>query len=91
MIPEIDIWRVATLMLKRYGDEAMTESARRSDELAGDGDVIGARLSGAGSRMLSGNLRTRNLRVRRIDALTGQHPLSYTPIRRTIMGGGMGR
>jgi hypothetical protein len=33
MIPEIDIWHVANLMLKRYGDEAEAESARRADEL----------------------------------------------------------
>ena len=34
MIPEIDIWRVANLMLKRYGDEADIESAIRAEELA---------------------------------------------------------
>ena len=34
MIPEIDIWRVANLMLKRYGDQAEAESAIRSAELA---------------------------------------------------------
>jgi hypothetical protein len=27
MIPDIDIWRVAALMLTRHGDEAMLESA----------------------------------------------------------------
>ena len=32
MIPEIDIWRAATLMLKRYG-ETPEESAARADEL----------------------------------------------------------
>ena len=37
MIPEIDIWRVANLMLKRYGDLAEVESARRADELWEDG------------------------------------------------------
>ena len=31
MIPEIDIWRVATLVLKRYGDEAIMESAKRAE------------------------------------------------------------
>jgi hypothetical protein len=38
--PEIDIWRAAQLTLKRYGDEALKESAARADELmaAGDGD-----------------------------------------------------
>ena len=37
MIPEIDIWRAAQLMLKH---EALKESAARADELmaAGDGD-----------------------------------------------------
>jgi hypothetical protein len=33
MIPDINIWRVANLMLKRYGDLAEVESARRADEL----------------------------------------------------------
>ena len=42
MIPEIDIWRIATLMLKCYGDEAEAESAIRSAELAEAGDWAGA-------------------------------------------------
>ena len=41
MIPDIDIWRVANLMLKRYDDAAEAESARRADELAADGNVAG--------------------------------------------------
>ena len=41
MIPEIDIWRVANLMLKRYGDEAEAESAWRDDELWEVGDAAG--------------------------------------------------
>ena len=41
MIPEIEIWRVANLMLTRYGDEATAESAKRADELAADGDLAG--------------------------------------------------
>jgi len=41
VIPEIDIWRVANLMLKRYGDTALVESARRADELAAAGDTAG--------------------------------------------------
>jgi hypothetical protein len=28
MIPEIDIWRAASLMLKRYGETALDESTR---------------------------------------------------------------
>jgi len=42
MIPEIDIWRVANLMLKRYGDQAEVESAIRTQELALNGDSVGA-------------------------------------------------
>ena len=41
MIPEIDIWRVANLMLKRYGDEADIESAIRVEDLADSGDWAG--------------------------------------------------
>ena len=41
MIAEIDIWRVANLMLTRYGDEAVAESAKRAEELAADGDLGG--------------------------------------------------
>ena len=41
MIPEIDIWRVAYLMLKRYGHEADIESAIRAEELAEAGDWAG--------------------------------------------------
>ena len=42
MIPEIGIWRAATLMLKRYSDSAHTESAARADELTIEGDDDGA-------------------------------------------------
>ena len=41
MIPEVDIWRVANLMLTRYGEEAMLESAQHAHELAADGDRSG--------------------------------------------------
>jgi len=41
MILEIDIWRVACLMLKRYGDEADIESAIRAEEPAEAGDWAG--------------------------------------------------
>jgi hypothetical protein len=42
VIPEIDIWRVAYLMLKRCGDEADIESSIRAEELADEGDHNGA-------------------------------------------------
>jgi hypothetical protein len=41
VIPVIDIWRAANLMLKRYGDRARKESATRADELAADGNHSG--------------------------------------------------
>jgi hypothetical protein len=41
VIPEIDIWRAANLMLTRYGDEAVAEGAKRAEELAADGDLAG--------------------------------------------------
>ena len=42
VIPEIEIWRAATLMLKRYGEKALEQSMTRADELAADGDHDGA-------------------------------------------------
>jgi hypothetical protein len=41
VIPEIDIWRAATLMLKQYGAKALEESAARADELAAQDDYHG--------------------------------------------------
>jgi len=41
VIPEIDIWRIANLMLTRYGDEAMAEGTKRAEEHAADGDLAG--------------------------------------------------
>lgn len=42
MIPEIDIWRAATLMLRRYGGKAEEQSAARADGLTTEGDHEGA-------------------------------------------------
>jgi hypothetical protein len=42
MITEIDIWRVASLMLTQYGDDADIESAIRAEELFEEGDHNGA-------------------------------------------------
>jgi hypothetical protein len=42
VVPEIDIWRAAQLMLKRYGERALDESAARADQLALAGDHDGA-------------------------------------------------
>ena len=57
MIPEIDIWRTATLMLKRYGKRALKESASRANELASAGDDNGVavwrRISGAVGQLVN--------------------------------------
>jgi hypothetical protein len=42
VIPEIDIWRAASLMLKGCGDKALEESAARADELFIQQDYDGA-------------------------------------------------
>jgi hypothetical protein len=41
LIGKIEIWRAANLMLKRYGDNALEESAARADELAAQDDSNG--------------------------------------------------
>jgi hypothetical protein len=42
VIQEIDIWRVAVLMVNRYPDEAKASSDRRAAEIATNGDRAGA-------------------------------------------------
>ena len=42
MISEADIWTAALAMVKRYGIDAMQESAMRADQLLEDGDWQGA-------------------------------------------------
>ena len=41
MIPEIDIWRVANLMIRWYGESAEVECTRRAGECADEGDENG--------------------------------------------------
>jgi hypothetical protein len=38
VIQEIDIWRVAVLLVKRYADDAEANADRRADELETEGD-----------------------------------------------------
>jgi hypothetical protein len=38
VIREIEIWRLAVLMINRYADEAEANSFRRAEELAAEGD-----------------------------------------------------
>ena len=42
VIQEIDIWRVAVLMVKRYAVNAEANADRRADELETEGDRAGA-------------------------------------------------
>jgi hypothetical protein len=44
MIPDIDIWRCAALMIKRYGDTADIEAAARADEYEAKGERDGQRV-----------------------------------------------
>jgi hypothetical protein len=44
VIPEIDIWRCAAIMIKRYGDVADVEAARRADEYEAKGERDGQRV-----------------------------------------------
>lgn len=41
MIPDIDIWRAATLLIKQHGQDAEIVAARRVDELAEREDAEG--------------------------------------------------
>ena len=41
MIPEIEIWRAATLTVTRYGEATKLGSAERAEELAADSDLAG--------------------------------------------------
>ena len=44
MIPEIDMWRAADLLVKRHGSEAAIVAAQRSDECMAAGDTEGQRI-----------------------------------------------
>jgi triphosphoribosyl-dephospho-CoA synthetase len=41
VIAELDVWRAAALMLKRYGADAAVQAALRADELFEAGDEHG--------------------------------------------------
>jgi hypothetical protein len=45
MVSDLDIWRAATLVLKRYGGKTLEESASRVGQLASAGDDDGGRLA----------------------------------------------
>jgi hypothetical protein len=68
VIPEIDIWRIANLMLKCYGDEADIESAIRAEDLAEEGDRAG---EAVWRRIIDRNQAAREHDASRTTALTG--------------------
>ena len=41
MVDDLDIWRAANLLIKRYGSDAAVQAAMRADELQADGDSDG--------------------------------------------------
>ncbi len=41
---DLDLWRAAQVMVKRYGDGAATEAAMRADEFLDQGIIDGERL-----------------------------------------------
>ncbi len=44
MISDLDLWRVAHVMVKRYGDGSAIEAAMRADEFLDQGNLDGQRL-----------------------------------------------
>ncbi len=42
MLPERDIWQAAKIMIDRFGNDAIIDSAKRADELADEGDYEGS-------------------------------------------------
>ena len=44
MIPDKEIYQAATILIKRYGDDAPIQAAMRADELLEKGDLDGQRV-----------------------------------------------
>lgn len=44
MIPEIDMWRAANLLVKRHGRDAAIVAGQRADECLSAGDTEGQRI-----------------------------------------------
>jgi hypothetical protein len=44
MIPDIDTWRAALLLLKQHGHDAAIVAAQRADECLTEGDIEGQRI-----------------------------------------------
>ena len=41
MISDLDIWRAATLLIQRHGEDAEIEAAKRADQMLERGDLDG--------------------------------------------------
>jgi hypothetical protein len=41
MVPDIDIYRAANILIERYGDNAVIEAAKRLDTMLERGDLAG--------------------------------------------------
>jgi len=41
VIPDIDIWRSASVIMERYGEDAALEAAQRADDMLARGDLDG--------------------------------------------------
>ena len=46
MVPDLDIYRSATVLMRRYGDGASLHAANRADEMLDKGDMDGRALWG---------------------------------------------
>lgn len=65
MVPEIDIWRAANLLIRQHGDVAEIVAARRADELLDrddrDGQMIWQRIRRTIAELTSGTDRAISL------------------------------
>lgn len=44
MLPDIDVWRAANILIKRHGDGAALVAAQRADALLAEGDLEGEKV-----------------------------------------------
>ncbi len=58
MIPEIDIWRAAHLMIRQYGEDAAHQTDARAGVLIEQGETLRAAQYGGTSARLSTSYRT---------------------------------
>lgn len=59
MIPDLDLWRAAQLLVKRHGEDAAIVTAQRADELVREGDLEGAAVWRSILRVLEELLRVK--------------------------------